>query len=69
MRWKEHSGNPFGGPRSLDQLYMTDLLQGMIGQGERLVALPITRGWVEVDNPRDLELAEQYAAAGGLRES
>lgn len=62
-------GNPFGGPRSLDQLYMTDLLQGLIGQGERLAAVPITRGWVEVDNPRDLHVAEQYAAAGGLKET
>jgi choline kinase len=65
----EKSGsNPFGGTRSLDQLYMTDLLQGLIGQGERLAAVPITRGWVEVDNPRDLQVAEQYAAAGGLKE-
>lgn len=65
---EKDSGNPFGGPRNLDQLYMTDLLQGLIGQGERLAAVPINRGWVEVDNPRDLKVAEQYAAAGGLKE-
>jgi choline kinase len=65
---EQAGGNPFGGPRSLDQLYMTDLLQGMIGHGTRLGAVPITRGWVEVDNPRDLQVAEQYAAAGGLME-
>jgi len=65
---RKSGGNPFGGSRSLDQLYMTDLLQGLIAQGERLGAVLITRGWVEVDNPRDLAVAEQYAAAGGLKE-
>jgi choline kinase len=60
--------NPFGGPRTLDQLYMTDLLQGLIGQNERLGAVAINRGWIEVDNPRDLAVAEQYVAAGGLGE-
>jgi choline kinase len=65
---EKSEGNPFGGPRTLDQLYMTDLLQGLIGQGERLGAVIINRGWAEVDNPRDLAVAEQYVAAGGLGE-
>ena len=59
---------PFGGPRSLDRLYMTDLLQGMIGRGSKLRAAPIDRGWVEVDNPGDLEIAERIARAGSLGE-
>jgi len=33
-----------------------------------LGAVAINRGWVEVDNPRDLSVAERYAAAGGLKE-
>jgi choline kinase len=66
---EKNTDKPFGGPRNLDQLYMTDLLQGLIQQGSRLSAVPIDRGWVEVDNPRDLQVAEQYAAAGGLKES
>lgn len=64
----KEAGNPFGGPRNLDQLYMTDLLQGLIGQGQRLAAIPIRRGWVEIDNPRDLEVANRYVAGGGLKE-
>ena len=64
---EKSGGNPFGGARSLDQLYMTDLLQGLIRQGVRLGAVPINRGWVEVDNPRDLEVAEEYAAASGWK--
>lgn len=51
---------PFDGVRTLDQLYMTDLLQGLITKGENLKAVPINRGWVEVDNPHDLKVAEAY---------
>jgi L-glutamine-phosphate cytidylyltransferase len=65
---EKDAANPFGGPRNLDQLYMTDLLQGLISEGRRLAAVPIRRGWVEIDNPRDLEVATRYAAAGGLQE-
>lgn len=59
---------PFEGKRSLDQLYMTDLLQGLISRGAGLKAVPIDRGWVEVDSPRDLSIAEDYVATGGLGE-
>jgi choline kinase len=57
---------PFGGPRDLDHLYMTDLLQGLIAQGERLTAVEVDRGWVEVDSARDLAIAERFIRAGGL---
>jgi choline kinase len=59
-------GKPFGGPRSLDGLYMTDLLQGLIGRGARLKAVEIYRGWVEIDSARDLAVAERIVGAGGL---
>lgn len=57
---------PFGGPRSLDGLYMTDLLMGMIGRGCKLATLPIHGGWAEVDSLHDLSIAEKRAAAGLL---
>lgn len=57
---------PFGGPRGLDGLYMTDLLQGMIGLGAPLTAIPTDRGWAEIDGPGDLALAERLAAEGAL---
>jgi choline kinase len=57
---------PFGGQRNLDQLYMTDLLQGLIGRGEKLKAVPIDRGWIEVDSVRDLAVAERLVRGGEL---
>ena len=64
---EEASGRfPFGGTRRLDQLYMTDLLQGLITRDVRLTAVPIDGGWVEIDSPRDLDIAESLVAKGRL---
>lgn len=57
---------PFKGPRNLDGLYMTDLLEGLIGRGEQLKAVPIDRGWVEIDSTRDLAVAERVVRDGGI---
>lgn len=58
--------NPFGGPRPLNAIYMTDLLQGMIGRGQRLAPVFIDGQWVEVDSPSDLALAEDLLKQGRL---
>lgn len=50
-------GRPFGCPRSLDKLYMTDLLQGMIDMGTAVMPAYIDGGWLEVDSPTDLTVA------------
>lgn len=57
---------PFGGKRSLDALYMTDLLQGMIDEGESLHACKVEGQWVEIDSVSDLELAHQMLLEGRL---
>lgn len=57
---------PFQGPRSLERLFMTDLLQGMIDLGQPLHAVPIRGGWVEIDSLRDLDVAEELVARGRL---
>jgi choline kinase len=57
---------PFGGARSLDRLYMTDLLQGLIARQVPLRAAPVDRGWVEVDSVKDLEIAQAIARTGAL---
>ena len=44
--------------RGLDGLFMTDLLQGMIERGEKLDAVEIQRGWLEVDSIKDRNIAE-----------
>ncbi|ELZ81076.1 hypothetical protein C453_19105 [Haloferax elongans ATCC BAA-1513] len=50
--------NPFGSQRSFENIHMTDLLQGIIDNGVPVHAEQINAGWVEIDTPRDLEIAE-----------
>lgn len=45
--------------RSYQKMYMTDLLQGLIDEGNELKAVHINRGWYEVDNLDDLKMAER----------
>ena len=39
-------------------MYMTDLLQGMIDEGNKLKAVHINRGWYEIDDCDDLNIVE-----------
>lgn len=64
-RATERAGHlPFGCPRPLAKLFMTDLLQGMIDLGYRVTAVPVRSGWVEIDSPSDLNLAEEFSRQG-----
>ena len=49
--------------RNYSKMYMTDLLQGLIDEGNRLRAVHIHRGWFEVDDCDDLKLVESQMAA------
>lgn len=44
--------------RKYEEMYMTDLLQGLADEGKKLHAVHIHRGWFEIDNFADLKLAE-----------
>ena len=44
--------------RTYFKMYMTDMLQGLIDEGNKLKAVEINRGWYEVDCEIDLRLAE-----------
>lgn len=44
--------------RSYSQMYMTDLLQGLIDEGIKLRAVHIQRGWYEIDDCGDLKIVE-----------
>lgn len=44
--------------RNYDRMYMTDLLQGLIDEGNKLKAVHIHRGWFEIDNYDDLKVVE-----------
>ena len=55
---------PFNCSRDLKNLYMTDLLQGMITNGYN--AIEIDGGWVEIDSPQDLVIAQKLSTNGRL---
>ena len=44
--------------RTYQKMYMTDLLQGLIDEGNKLKAIHIQRGWFEIDDQDDLRLVE-----------
>lgn len=50
--------NPLRGQRSFENLYMTDILQGLIDDDFPVQSVKVNRGWLEVDSPDDLHLAE-----------
>lgn len=44
--------------RTYQKMYMTDLLQGLIEEGNKLKAVHIQRGWFEIDDLDDLKVVE-----------
>lgn len=44
--------------RKYAKMYMTDLLQGLIDEGNKLRAVHIQRGWYEIDDCDDLKVVE-----------
>lgn len=44
--------------RTYQKMYMTDLLQGLIDEGNKLKAVHINRGWFEIDDCEDLKVVE-----------
>ena len=49
-----------------DQMYMTSFLQHLIELGNKIKAVPIERGWLEVDSVEDLSIYESLYASGDL---
>lgn len=48
--------------RNYAKMYMTDLLQGLIDEGNKLRAAHIQRGWFEIDDCEDLKVVESAIA-------
>ncbi len=57
-RRSEHGEKLWRTDRTYAKMYMTDLLQGLIDEGHKLRAVHIQRGWFEIDNLKDLKVAE-----------
>lgn len=56
----------FGQAKDVRNMYMTDLLQGLADSGHPLTAVPIHGGWLEIDSPSDLAVAEKLIEAGRI---
>jgi len=46
--------------RGLPELYMTDLIQGLINEKLSVSPVSVSGGWLEIDNMKDLKLAESF---------
>lgn len=64
-RAEKNGERPFGSGRTLDELHMTDLLQGMIDRGVPVHATRIQEDWVEIDTQRDLRIARSVCQPRG----
>lgn len=51
--------------RNYEKMYMTDLLQGLIDEGNSIKAVSINRGWYEIDSATDLYIAESLLTKEG----
>ena len=65
--YKKNNINPLNSKRSFDNSYMTDFLQGLIDQGEKLKAIFIENGWLEFDNIQDYDLYTNYNSKTNIR--
>ena len=47
--------NPINSQLDFEKSYMTDLLRGMINDGNKIKSIPIHNGWLELDSLEDFE--------------
>ena len=57
---------PWGISRSFETAYMTDMLQGLINEGHNVYGVSVNGGWLEIDSPRDYELAKELFIKGEI---
>lgn len=65
----EKGKNCFQTDRSLAQIYLTDLLQGMIDRGSVIEPVFIKGGWLEIDDLTDHTIAERSIRSGKVIDS
>ena len=54
----------FGSAKNLKTMFMTDFLQGMIDRNVEISPVFINGKWAEIDNKKDLKIAEQFVKKG-----
>lgn len=63
----KQSDFPIGWGRPFITAYMTDYIQEMINEGIPIYAVPIRRGWYEIDSLTDYELVQRHIREGVIR--
>lgn len=58
--------NPLNPNLPFEKSYMTDLLQGLINNGNKVKAIPVHNGWLEIDSIDDYELYNKMNQIGSL---
>lgn len=59
------SGRPFQNAATLEQAYITDMLQELVDRGHQVHACEVDGAWMEIDTLQDLVKAERLFGAGG----
>lgn len=60
------TGRPWMQARTVDNAYMTDLLMELILTGVPVHGVPVNGGWLEIDTPRDLDVARRMIRNGAI---
>ena len=69
MKNKAKNGNnPLNSSIPFEKSYMTDLLQGIINEGNKIKAVPIKNGWLELDSMKDYNLYNKKLKNGTISE-
>ena len=58
--------NPLNPNIPFEKSYMTDLLQGLINEGNEIKAISINNGWLELDSLNDYKIYQEMYADGTL---
>ena len=58
--YQELDHKAFYDGKTFNQMYMTTFIQKLINIGIEVKAIPFERGWVEIDTPTDLMIAENW---------
>lgn len=61
-----HVSRPWMSGRSVAAAYMTDLLMEIILMGQKIRAVPVDGGWLEIDTVEDYEMVAEMIAYGRI---
>jgi L-glutamine-phosphate cytidylyltransferase len=64
----KNGNNPLNSSLPFEKSYMTDLLQGLINEGNKIKAVSISNGWLELDSINDYNLYNNKLKNGTISE-